>query len=72
MPGDFGLRHAGIMFERQRGDGVVALAAAAYPEKTDHRADILATVRQRGDFLARCRNRLAGCGWSRAVGHDDV
>src|ERR1700731_867579 len=51
MPRDFGLRHAGIMFKRQRGDGVAVLAVPANAGKADDGADIGARTRQRRDLL---------------------
>ncbi len=37
---DLGLRHAGIMFERERGDRLAGLIAAANAGKSDQRAHI--------------------------------
>ena len=51
MPLDFGFGHAGIMFERQRGDRFAILAAAADAAEGNDRADIGAAARQRRDFL---------------------
>ena len=50
MPRDFGLSHAGIMFKRQRGDGVAVLAVPANAGKADDGADIGARTRQRRDL----------------------
>ena len=49
---DLGFRHAGIMFERQRGDRVAVLVAAADAGEAHDGADIGAAARQRRD-LAR-------------------
>jgi len=73
MPGDFSLRHAGIMFERQRGDGSVVLAVAANAGKTDDGTDILAPVRQRRDLMCDVEIGLLnpdghGCGHDRRDG----
>ena len=45
MPPDFRFRHARVMFQRQRRDRVIALAAAADAGKAHHRADIGTAVR---------------------------
>ena len=50
MPCNFGLRHAGIMFERQRGDGVAVLAVPAYAGKAYDGADIGTRMRERRDL----------------------
>ena len=51
VPPDLSLRHAGIMLERQRGDRLAVLAAAADAGERDDGADIGAALRQRRDFL---------------------
>ena len=50
MPGDFGLGHAGVMFQRQRGDGRIGFVVTADPGETDDGADILAAAGQGCDF----------------------
>ena len=63
MAHDLGFRHAGIMFERQRRDGLAAFAAAADAGEGDHGADIGAALASAPRSRARCRNRPPGCGW---------
>ena len=48
---DLGLRHAGIMLERQRGDRFAVLAAAADAAERDDGADIGAAFGENSDFL---------------------
>src|SRR5437879_12082585 len=47
MPGNFGLRHFGIVFQRQRRDGLAALAAAANAGETHDGADVGAPLGER-------------------------
>src|SRR2546421_8397163 len=51
MPRDFGLCHSRVMFERQRRDGLAALAAPADAAKTNDGADIGTAFGQRRDLL---------------------
>src|SRR5258705_2921729 len=51
VPRNFSLRHPGIMFERQRCDGLGALAAPANAAETHDGADIGAPLRERGYLL---------------------
>src|SRR5437660_9540828 len=55
---DLGLRHAGIMLERQRGDRFAVLAAAADAAERDDGADIGAAFGERRDFLRDVEIRL--------------
>ena len=47
---DLGLRHAGIMLERERGDRRARFVAAANAGEGDQRADVGAPARERGRF----------------------
>src|SRR6266566_10077801 len=51
VPRDFSLRHPGIMFERQRRDGLGALVGSADAAETHDGADIGAPLRERGYLL---------------------
>src|SRR6266699_4243921 len=50
MARDFGLRHFGIMFERQRRDRLVALAAPANAAEADDGSDVGAALGERSDL----------------------
>ena len=65
MPGDFGLRHPGIMLQRQRGEASPASLPRQMPLKADDGADILAAVRERGDLPRDVEIGFSECGWSR-------
>ena len=47
---DLGFRHAGIMLERERGDRLAGLVAAANAGEGDQRADVGAAARQLAGF----------------------
>src|SRR2546430_8784255 len=47
---DFGLRHAGIVLEREAGNGLAILVTAADAGESDDRADIGAPMRERARF----------------------
>ena len=55
---DLGLSHAGVMFERQCGDRLTVLAAAADAAERDHGPDIGAALAQRRDLLRDVEIRL--------------
>ena len=56
---DLAFRHAGIMFERERRQIVVAAHMAG---ECHDRADIVRVLRQRRDLGVRRRTRRSGCG----------